>query len=53
MFISIRPMAGEMPNRMPRGMASTILSRTLKMDSTMNTMPSIRMIISAAWKEAT
>ncbi len=53
MFISIRPMAGAMPSRTPRGMASTIFSRTLRTDRTMNTMPSMRMMMSAAWKLAT
>ena len=50
MFISIRPMAGPMPRRTPRGMAVTILSRMLKMLSSRKTMPSTRMIHSTAWK---
>ena len=52
MFISIRLMAGAMPSRTPRGMASTIFSRMLRMDSTMNTMPSMRMMMRAVWKLA-
>ena len=51
MFISIRPMAGPMPRRTPRGMASTIFSRTLKMDRRMNTTPSMKMMTRADWKE--
>ena len=50
MFISIRPMAGPMPSRTPRGMASTILSRMLNTLSSRNTMPSTRMMHSTAWK---
>ena len=53
MFISIRPMAGAMPSRTPRGMASTIFSRMLRRDRAMNTMPSMRMITRAAWKLCT
>ena len=52
MFISIRPMAGAMPMRTPRGMASTIFSRMFRMDRIRNTMPSIRMMTRAAWKLA-
>lgn len=40
-----------MPSRMPSGMASTIFSRTLSTESTMNTMPSMRMMHSAVWND--
>ena len=53
MFISIRPMAGAMPYRTPRGMASTIFSRMFRMERIRKMMPSTRMMTSAAWKEAT
>ena len=53
MFISIRPMAGAMPRRTPRGMASTIFSRMLSTERIRNTMPSSRMITRADWKDST
>ena len=53
MFISMMPMAGAIPSRTPRGMASTIFSRMLKTERTIKTMPSTRMMTRAAWKLAT
>ena len=53
MFISIRPMAGAMPRRTPRGMASTIFSRMLRMERMMKMMPSTRIITRADWKLST
>ena len=53
MFSSIKPMAGDMPMRMPKGMASIIFSRMFKMVSMTNTTPSASTMMSAAWNEAT
>ena len=47
------PIAGDIPIRTPYGIASTILSRILKIESTKKITPSIKIIQSAAWNDAT
>ena len=53
MSSSMRPSAGPMPSFTQVGIASTIFSRMLHNVSTTNTMPSARVMTSAAWYDAT
>ena len=47
------PIAGAMPRRIPSGIASTIFSLTFKRESIRKITPSIRIIVSAVWKDST